>query len=97
MANRSFPQLIFMLAWVVLIGGWALAVAAYFVIGSETCSEVQIPLAGSVEACQDTTAQSVLLFAVVGFGATVGSVFLFSLRWVLLTLQAIEENTRRGG
>jgi hypothetical protein len=96
MPARSFPNVLMALAWLVLIGGWVLAVGAYFVIGSETCTTVGVPLAGDIEACQDTTAQSVLLFVVVGFAATVGSLFLWALRWILLTLQAIEENTRRG-
>jgi hypothetical protein len=80
----------------VFVGGWALAVVAFFVIGTETCSTVQVPLAGDIEACQDTTATAVILLTVIGFGATVGSLFLLGLRNMLLTLAEIEKNTRKG-
>lgn len=97
MPTRTFTNLLAPLGWLVLIGGWALAVAAFFVIGSETCTTVDVTLVGDIEACQDTTAQSVLLFAIVGFGGTVASLFLWTARWILATLQDISENTRRGG
>jgi len=93
MDARAFGNLLGLLALVVLVGGWVLAVVAFLVVGSETCSEVTVPLVGVVKACQDTTAEAVILLTVVGFGATVGSLFLWTLRHVLVVLNQIEENT----
>ena len=75
------------------MGGWVLAVVAFLVVGTETCSEVTVPVVGIMKACQDTTAEAVILLTVVGFGATVGSLFLWALRHVLVVLSQIEENT----
>ena len=84
-----------------LVAGWILAVAAFFVIGTDTCAAVTttVPLVGDVrsEVCQDTTSQAIILLVVVGFAATVGSLFLWALRYVLLSLAEIESNTRSGG
>ena len=91
---RSFSQWLNPLAWAVLIGGWVLGVIAFFAIGTETCSTVSAPLVGVIEACTDTTAQSVILLVVIGFGATIGSLFLWALRHLLLTLSEIEANSR---
>jgi hypothetical protein len=55
-----------------------------------------VPLAPAVHICSDTTDSSVLLLVVIGFAATVGSIFLLGLRHVLATLAGIESNTRRG-
>ena len=93
MDARAFVNLLGPLAILVLMGGWVLAVIAFLVVGTETCSEVTLPLAGVVKACQDTTAEAVILLTVVGFGATVGSLFLWALRHVLVVLSQIEENT----
>jgi len=90
---RSFGNLLGLLALLVLVGGWVLAVVAFLVVGTETCSEVTVPLVGVIKACQDTTAEAVILLTVVGFGATVGSLFLWALRHVLVVLNQIEENT----
>jgi hypothetical protein len=54
---------------------------------------VTVPVVGVVKACQATTAEAVILLTVVGFGATVGSLFLWALRHVLVVLNQIEENT----
>lgn len=94
MSAKSFANLLVPLGWAVLVGGWALAIAAFFVIGSQTCTTVTVPLAGNIKACQDTTAQSVILLAVVGFAATVGSLFIWALRHVLSVLAEIETNTK---
>jgi hypothetical protein len=96
MNARSFADLLAPLALLVLVGGWVLAVVAFFVVGTETCSTVEVPIAGVVEACQDTTPSAVILLTVIGFGATVGSLFLWALRHMLLALNQIEENTRSG-
>ena len=93
MDARAFGNLLGLLALSVLVGGWVLAVVAFLVVGTETCSEVTVPLVGVVKACQDTTAEAVILLTVVGFGATVGSLFLWALRHVLVVLNQIEENT----
>lgn len=82
-------------AAVVFVGGWVLAVVAFLAIGTETCTTVAVPVAGDVEACTDTSATSVVLLVVIGFAATVGSLFLVALRFVITTLAEIEENTRR--
>jgi hypothetical protein len=95
MALNRFVEWLLPLAVVVLIGGWALAVVAFFVIGSETCTTVEVPLAGPIEACTDTRATAVILLTVIGFGATISAVFLVGLRYLLGSLEAIEENTRR--
>jgi len=93
MDARAFGNLLGLLALFVLVGGWALAVVAFLVVGTQTCSEVTVPVVGVVKACQDTTAEAVILLTVVGFGATVGSLFLWALRHVLVVLNQIEENT----
>jgi hypothetical protein len=95
MTARDFARWLLPLAGLVLVGGWVLAVVAFIAIGTETCTTVAVPLAGEVEACTDTSATSVVLLVVIGFAATVGSLFLFALRFLLLTLAAIEDNTRR--
>src|SRR2546425_813530 len=97
MDSRSFADRLNALAWLVLIGGWGLAVIAFLVIGTETCTTVAIPLAGPIEACSDTTAQSVILLVVIGFGATIGSLFLWALRHLLAVLGEIETNTKQRG
>lgn len=97
MRAGDFSNLLALLAWVVLIGGWVLAIAAFLIIGNENCARVEVPLAGGIEVCQDTTAQSVILLAVVGFGATIGSLFLWALRYLITVLDQIESNTRRDG
>jgi hypothetical protein len=96
MNPASYTRLLVPLAGLVFVGGWVLAVVAFFVIGTETCAQVQIPLAGSIEVCQDTTANAVILLTVIGFAATVGSMFLLGLHFMLRTLGDIESNTRKG-
>ena len=93
---RTIPltRLLVPLAWAVFIAGWAIAVIAFLVIGTENCASVEVPLAGGVEVCQDTTAQAVILFAVVGFMGTLAALFLWALRYVLVLLERIESNTR---
>src|SRR5712692_9193643 len=95
MDTRSFADWLSPLAWLVLVGGWVLAVVAFLVIGTETCTTVAIPLAGPLKACTDTTAQSVILLVVIGFGETIGSLFLWALRHLLAVLAEIETNTKR--
>jgi hypothetical protein len=92
MDARAFGNLLGPLSLLVLVGGWVLAGAAFFVVGTETCTQV----AGVVEACQDTTPNAVILLTVIGFGATIGSLFLWALRHVLVVLSEIESNTRSG-
>jgi len=96
MSSRQFIEWLGPLAGVVLVGGWVLAVVAFLVIGTETCSTVEVPLAGQIEACTDTSATAVILLTVIGFGATLGALFLWALRYVLASLEAIAENTRGG-
>jgi hypothetical protein len=93
MSAREFGDLLNRLALAVLLGGWALGVLAFFVIGTETCTEV----AGAVRVCQGTTPNAVILLTVIGFGATVGSLFLWAFRHVLEVLSDIEENTKARG
>jgi hypothetical protein len=96
MNTSSFVQWLAPIAAVVFVGGWVLAIVAYIAVGDQTCTTTTIPLAGNVETCTDTTAVSVILVMVVGFAATLGSLMLLGLRFMLGTLDAIEENTRRG-
>ena len=91
---RSFADLLVPLALCVLIGGWVLAIVAFFAIGTQTCADVEVPLAGAIEFCQDTTAGAVILLTVIGFVSTVGSLFLWGLRHLLAVLNEIAENTR---
>jgi hypothetical protein len=95
MTPARFAEILAPLSAAVFVGGWALAVAAFFVIGTETCADVQVPLAGTLEVCQDTTASTVLVLAVIGFLATIGSLVLVSMRFLLLAVDD-EENTRKG-
>jgi hypothetical protein len=97
MTAASYTSLLRPLAALVLVGGWVLAVVAFFVIGTQSCANVQVPLAGPLEACQDTTANAVIMLTVIGFAATVGSLFLLALHYLLQTLGEIETNTRKGG
>ena len=78
------------------IGGWVLAVVTFFVIGTQSCGDVQVPLAGKLQVCQDTTSNAVILLTVIGFAATVGSIFLFALRVMILAMADVAENTRKG-
>ncbi len=94
MNAQTFADWLGPLAWLVLVGGWVLAIIAFAVIGSETCSTVEVALVGPIEACTDTTPSAVILLTVMGFGATVGSLFLFALRHLLVVLNEIESNTR---
>ena len=95
MTARDYARWLTPLGFVVLVGGWILAVVAFVAIGTETCTTVAVPLAGEVEACTDTSATSVVLLVVIGFAATVGSMFLLGLRFMLQALYKIEENTRK--
>jgi len=95
MTARDYARWLTPLGFVVLVGGWILAVVAFVAIGTETCTTVAVPLAGEVEACTDTSATSVVLLVVIGFAATVGSMFLLGLRFMLQALSKIEENTRK--
>jgi hypothetical protein len=86
MDARQFARLLNPLAALVLVGGWILAVATFFIIGTETCAEVAVPLAGPIEVCQDTTPNAVILLTVIGFAATVGSLFLWALSHMIKLL-----------
>jgi predicted secreted protein len=97
MTAASYTRLLKPLAALVFVGGWVLAVVAFFVIGTQSCANVQVPLAGTLQACQDTTANAVIMLTVIGFAATVGSLFLVAMHFLLLTLTDIESNTRKGG
>jgi len=96
MNTRTFVQWLAPIAAIVFVAGWILAIVAFIAVGDETCTTTTIPLAGAIETCTDTAAVSVILLMVVGFGATLGALFLLGLRHVLATMEAIEENTRRG-
>ena len=96
MTSRSFADLLLPLAALVLIGGWVLAGVAFAVIGTETCAEVNLGIAGRASVCQDTSADAVILLTVIGFTATIGSLFLVALRFMLVTLADIADNTNRG-
>ena len=95
MTAHDYTRWLAPLAAIVLVGGWVLAIVAFIAIGTETCTTVAVPLAGEVEACTDTSATSVVLLVVIGFAATVGSMFLLGLRFMLQALSKIEENTRK--
>lgn len=95
MDARRFAGVLGPIALAVLIGGWALAVVAFFVIGTETCTALNLGIAGRAQVCQDTTAGAVILLTVIGFAATVGSMFLLALRFMLLVLDDIKTNTGR--
>jgi len=97
MTARNYARWLGPLAGLVLVGGWILAAVAFVAIGTETCTDVVVPLAGDVQACTDTTTSSVVLTVVIGFAATVGSLFLFALRFLLITLSDIADNTRTRG
>ena len=77
MNARSFAALLGPAAWAVLVGGWVLAIGTFLAIGTESCTRVAVPVAGTIEVCQDTTAGAVIMLTVIGFVATVGSLFLF--------------------
>ena len=96
MSSSSFVQWLAPIAAVVFVGGWVLAIVAYIAVGDQTCTTTNIPLAGPIETCTDTTAVSVILVMIVGFASTLGSLMLLGLRFMLGTLDSIDENTRRG-
>ena len=95
MNTSSFVQWLGPIAAVVFVGGWVLAIVAYIAVGDQTCTTTNIPLAGPIETCTDTTAVSVILVMIVGFASTLGSLMLLGLRFMLGTLDSIDENTRR--
>jgi len=95
MTVRNFIQWLGPISLGVFVGGWVLAALAFFAIGNETCTDVDLGIAGQIRTCTDTSAQAVILLVVVGFGATLSSLFLWGLRYLLETLEAIETNTRR--
>jgi hypothetical protein len=90
----TFARLLGPLAALVLAGGWVLAIAAFFLVGTETCVTTQVPLVGGIETCQDTTSTAVVMVAAIGFAATAGAVVLWALRYVITALSAIDDNTR---
>jgi hypothetical protein len=92
---REFARWLVPIGWIVLVGGWAVAIVSFFAIGTETCTMVDVPIVGgAVEACTDTTTSAVTLTVVVGFAATLGSVFLWALRYMLLAMESVADNTR---
>jgi hypothetical protein len=95
MTASNFMRWLGPLALVVFIGGWVLAIVAYFAVGTETCSDVNLGIVGQVRACTDTGPTQVVLASVIGFGATISAIFLWGLRYLLTVLEAIEANTRR--
>jgi hypothetical protein len=96
MTIRDYIRWLGPLAGIIFVLGWILAVLAYIAVGDETCTTTNLGIAGQVVTCTDTTAVSVILVMVIGFGATLGSLFLLGLRYILATLDSIDENTRRG-
>ena len=96
MTVAGYTRLLVPLAVLVFIGGWVLAGVAFFVIGTRTCAAVQVPLAGTLQVCQDTTSNAVIMLTVIGFAANVGSLFLLGLNFLLLTLYGVESNTSTG-
>jgi hypothetical protein len=95
MTAAGYTRLLLPLAALVFAGGWVLAAVAFFVIGTQSCANVQVPLAGTLQVCQETP-NAVIMLTVIGFAATVGSLFLVGLHFLLLTLEGIESNTRKG-
>ena len=95
MTAAGYTRLLVPLAVLVFVGGWVLAAVAFFVIGTRTCANVLVPLAGTLQVCQDTTSNAVIMLTVIGFAATVGSLFLLGLHFLLLALEGIESNTRK--
>jgi hypothetical protein len=91
MDTRTYANLLGPLAVAVFIGGWILAVVAFFAIGTETCTDLSLGIAGRAQVCTDTTSSAVVLLTVIGFAATVGSMFLLALRFMLITLDDIRE------
>jgi hypothetical protein len=92
---RTFIQWLGPIAALVFIGGLVLAVIAYIAVGSQTCTDVNLGIAGRVNACTDTGPTQVLLATVIAVFSTLAALFLWGLRYLLATLEAIEENTRR--
>ena len=83
---RAFARLLTPLSVVVFVGGWLLALIAFLVIGTQQCADVHAGLAGTLQVCQDTTSNAVIMLTVIGFAATVGAVFLLSMRFLILAL-----------
>jgi hypothetical protein len=94
MTPARFAELLAPLAGAVFVGGWALAIVAFLVIGTERCADVRVPLAGAIKVCQDATSSTVLLIAVIGFLATIGSLILLGMRYLLLAVADIHGNTK---
>lgn len=83
------------IAALVFVGGWVMAIAAYFIIGTETCATTDVPLVGAIETCTDTTSTVIVIVVAIGFAATVGSLALLVLSHVVDSLREIEANTRK--
>ena len=84
------------LGWLVLIGGWAAAIAVFFIVGDQTCATVEVPLGAEINVCQDSAAEASILLVLVGFGGTVSALFLWTFRYLLRLLHQIEVNTGSG-
>lgn len=83
MTPRRVARLLRPIAAVVFFGGWAFAIAAFFIVGTETCAETQVPLVGAVQTCTDTTLTVLVIVATIGFAATVGSLVLWALSYAV--------------
>jgi hypothetical protein len=83
------------LAAAVFLAGWAMAIASFFIIGTETCVTTNVPIVGGIETCQDTTSTAVVVVAAIGFGSTAASLVIWSISFVLIALEDIAANTRR--
>ena len=94
MNARSFADLLSLLALVVLIGGWVLAIVLSSSSAQRRVQRWKCQSPASSRPRQDTTPSAVILLTVIGFGATVGSLFIWALRYILVALNQIEENTR---
>jgi hypothetical protein len=97
MTSRDFARWLAPIAAFVFVGGWIFGVVAFLVVGDETCTTTNLGIAGQVVTCTDTTAVSVILLMIVGLGATLGSLWLLCLRFLILSMAEVAENTQRRG
>jgi hypothetical protein len=96
MTSRDFARWLAPLAALVFVGGWILGIIAYIAVGDQTCTTTTIAIA-EAETCTDTTAVSVILLMIVGLGSTLGSLWLLCLRFLILSMAEVAENTQRRG
>lgn len=93
MDTDSLARLLRPVSVLLFVGGWAFAIASYFIVGTETCASSQVPLVGAIETCADTTSTTYVIVAAIGFSATIGALILWTMSALI---EAVRSGANRG-